>query len=168
MSKGMMWSAVVVALVVGVFIGYFVEKQRATSNLESMKMAMQKQIDDAKMMANKKPDNAMMKSSDLIMMAKNPTLGSYVTAANDMTLYTFDKDSQNKSTCSGQCAITWPPYTVSGTVPTTLPAHMGTMTRDDGTTQYTWDGKPLYYYSGDKKVGDTNGDGIGGVWHVAK
>jgi hypothetical protein len=25
---------------------------------------------------------------------------------------------------------------------------------------------PLYYYSGDKKPGDANGQGIGGVWFV--
>jgi Secreted repeat of unknown function len=30
----------------------------------------------------------------------------------------------------------------------------------------TYDGKPLYFYSGDKKKGDKTGDGIGGVWHI--
>ena len=32
--------------------------------------------------------------------------------------------------------------------------------------QSTYDGKPLYFYSGDKKKGDKTGDGIGGVWHI--
>jgi predicted lipoprotein with Yx(FWY)xxD motif len=29
-------------------------------------------------------------------------------------------------------------------------------------------GKPLYRYAGDAQAGDVNGDGVGGVWHVAK
>ena len=41
---------------------------------------------------------------------------------------------------------------------------LGTTTRDDGTTQVTYDGHPLYLYSGDTIAGDANGQGIGGVW----
>ncbi len=32
--------------------------------------------------------------------------------------------------------------------------------------QWTVKGKPLYFFAGDTKVGDRNGDGSGGVWHV--
>jgi len=74
----MMWGMVIVALVVGTFIGYSVEKQRAISNMETMKMAMQKQIDDAKMMV--KPTETMMgggdmmkKQEDIMMMAVQDT-----------------------------------------------------------------------------------------------
>jgi hypothetical protein len=28
-------------------------------------------------------------------------------------------------------------------------------------------GRPLYYYSGDKKPGDTNGQGFNNLWYVA-
>ena len=41
-----------------------------------------------------------------------------------------------------------------------------TVKRKDGRVQSTYDGKPLYFYSGDKKKGDKTGDGIGGVWHI--
>ena len=40
------------------------------------------------------------------------------------------------------------------------------MKRKDGRLQSTYDGKPLYFYAGDKKKGDKTGDGIGGVWHI--
>ena len=29
-----------------------------------------------------------------------------------------------------------------------------------------YDGKPLYFDSGDKKKGEKTGDGIGGIWHI--
>ena len=36
----------------------------------------------------------------------------------------------------------------------------------NGARQWTVNGKPLYYFAGDAKPGDRNGDGKGGVWHV--
>ena len=42
------------------------------------------------------------------------------------------------------------------------------MTRKDGAEQWAFKGMPLYYWAGDSKPGDTNGDGVGGVWHVLK
>ena len=41
---------------------------------------------------------------------------------------------------------------------------LGTTTRDDGTTQVTYDGHPLYLYSGDTAAGDANGEGVGDIW----
>jgi predicted lipoprotein with Yx(FWY)xxD motif len=41
------------------------------------------------------------------------------------------------------------------------------ITRDDGTKQWAYKGKPLYYFSMDKAAGDKAGDGRGMVWHVA-
>jgi predicted lipoprotein with Yx(FWY)xxD motif len=42
----------------------------------------------------------------------------------------------------------------------------GTITRADGTTQISFHGHPLYYFSGDQAAGDTHGQGIGGKWYV--
>ena len=39
--------------------------------------------------------------------------------------------------------------------------------RPDATVQVSYNGKPLYYYSGDAEPGETNGDGVGDVWHLA-
>lgn len=93
--------------------------------------------------------------------------GKFLAGPSGMTLYTFDKDTANTSNCSGTCATTWPAY-VTTTMPTSLPSGVGTFTRPDGKIQFTWNGMPLYYYAGDAAVGDTNGDGIGGIWHIVK
>jgi predicted lipoprotein with Yx(FWY)xxD motif len=42
------------------------------------------------------------------------------------------------------------------------------ITRDDGSKQWAYKGKPLYLWSKDQKPGDTTGDGVGKVWHTAK
>lgn len=103
------------------------------------------------------------------------TLSSMAHAGNDniltdkagMTLYTFDKDSKNTSVCYDGCASKWPPYTAKADAKAKK-KNWGIITRKDGTQQWTYNKKPLYTWVGDAKSGDTNGDGLGGVWHVAK
>ena len=87
-----------------------------------------------------------------------------LTAQNGMTLYVFDKDKGSRSACYDQCAENWPPYI--GTVDDNLPAKWKLVERTDGTTQWTYNGKPVYFYKEDLAEGDANGDGKGGVWHV--
>jgi predicted lipoprotein with Yx(FWY)xxD motif/plastocyanin len=102
---------------------------------------------------------------------QSATLGAYLTGANGMTLYVFKKDSGGTSACTGSCATTWPPLTeAAGSTVTAGSGVTGTfasITRDDGSTQVTYDGAPLYYYKGDQKAGDTNGQGLNGFWFVA-
>ena len=155
----------VVALLVGLFGGYYYEKTKLTAMMASQDRNFQMQLDEAKKTGSS--GNTAM-GSDAVMMANNANLGNYVTASNGMTLYTFDKDSANVSNCTGQCLVNWPPFLVSGEVPSKLPDHLGTFVRADGSKQYTWNSLPLYFYAGDKNKGDVNGDGVGGTWHVAK
>jgi predicted lipoprotein with Yx(FWY)xxD motif len=95
------------------------------------------------------------------------SLGEVLTDAHGMTLYLFMKDGGGKSACAGPCADTWPALTADGE-PTAGKGveeeDLGTMTRDDGSTQVTYYGKPLYHFKGDSKAGDVNGQGIGNVW----
>ena len=103
-----------------------------------------------------------------VVATENPDLGTILTTFDGFTLYTFDNDSGGAPTCTGDCANTWPPLVITGT-PTAGAGVSGTLdvvARDDGSMQVTLDGKPLYLYSADPAVGDTNGDGFGGVWHV--
>ncbi|MEO6887092.1 MAG: hypothetical protein ABI232_12530 [Jatrophihabitantaceae bacterium] len=83
------------------------------------------------------------------------------------TVYTYDPDTSTASNCTGSCASTWPP--VIGTAaagPSLQASSFGTITRADGAKQVTYDGHPVYAYSADTRVGDVNGDGVEGVWHV--
>ena len=41
------------------------------------------------------------------------------------------------------------------------------VTRDDGTKQVAYKGKPLYYWSKDMKPGDKTGDGVNNLWRMA-
>ncbi|WP_026782446.1 COG4315 family predicted lipoprotein [Pleomorphomonas koreensis] len=92
--------------------------------------------------------------------------GEILTDANGMALYTFDKDAAGVSSCYDDCAVKWPPaMAAAGAMASddfTLVA------RKDGSQQWAFKGKPLYLWQGDNKPGDVSGDGMGGVWHLAK
>ena len=98
----------------------------------------------------------------------NPTLVSNgVMASKDgKTLYTFDKDAAGKSNCNGGCAAAWPPFAVAN--PSLAGGDFSIIKRDDGAAQWAYQGKPLYFFAGDVKAGDVNGDKQGGVWHVIR
>jgi predicted lipoprotein with Yx(FWY)xxD motif len=91
-------------------------------------------------------------------MAK--TIGSQtilVAGSNGMTVYTYTSDTagSGKSACSGGCLTKWPALTVAaGATPTAgsgVSGALGTITRtDNGTLQVTYNGLPLYFFSGDK------------------
>ena len=91
--------------------------------------------------------------------------GKTLVDAKGMTLYTFDKDTAGKSACNGGCATNWPPFTATGV---SASGDWTVVTRDDGTQQWAYKGKPLYTWSKDTKPGDTTGDGfLNNQWHVA-
>jgi predicted lipoprotein with Yx(FWY)xxD motif len=86
-----------------------------------------------------------------------------VAGSNGMTVYTFAKDVKDsgKSACNTGCIDKWPALTVTaGTTPTAgagVTGKLATITRDDGTTQVTYNGLPLYFFINDKAPGDANG-----------
>jgi predicted lipoprotein with Yx(FWY)xxD motif len=87
------------------------------------------------------------------------------------TVYVFDADlgTPNASTCSGACALNWPPVTT--TAGATLPTPWSMFARGDGSTQLAYKTRALYTFSADANAGDVFGDGInafGGVWHIAR
>ena len=94
--------------------------------------------------------------------------GGVLVAANGMTLYTFDTDKagSGKSVCNGPCAGLWPPLMAGATDQPT--GDYSVVTRDDGTRQLAYKGKPLYFYKADQKAGDRTGDNVKDVWHIVK
>ncbi len=81
-------------------------------------------------------------------------------------LYTFDPDSSEQSSCSGDCLVNWPAF-----VPNDEEIAIGDFTiftRTDGVKQWAYKGKALYFFIGDNARNDINGEGVGGIWHLIK
>jgi predicted lipoprotein with Yx(FWY)xxD motif len=97
-------------------------------------------------------------------------LGKVLVDSQGRTLYLFKKDSGTTSACSGSCAASWPPLRATGkpTVGSGANASLvGTAKRSDGAPQVTYNGHPLYTFSGDSAAGQTNGQGVnafGAAW----
>ena len=97
-------------------------------------------------------------------------LGDILVNSKGRTLYLFQRDSGTQSACTAACATSWPPFRAAGkpVVGTGANASLvGTTTRPDGSAQLTYNGHPLYLFSGDNGPGDTNGQGstaFGGGW----
>jgi predicted lipoprotein with Yx(FWY)xxD motif len=86
--------------------------------------------------------------------------------AAGMSLYTFSKDTPNTSACYDACAKAWPPFLV--TKDEKPAGALQIAARKDGARQWTHKGRPLYFFAGDAKPGDVNGDGSGGVWSLVR
>jgi len=89
-----------------------------------------------------------------------------VTASNGMTLYVFDRDKNGVPTCYDNCAKQWPPYLVTGAE--NRGVGWGTVKRKDGSRQWIYHNRPVYFYADDKKPGDANGDRVGRIWHAIR
>jgi len=86
-----------------------------------------------------------------------------LTDATGRTVYTFDKDVAGKSNCAGGCLAAWPAFTAKAEA--TARGEFGII-EANGVRQWAVSGKPLYYFAGDAKPGERNGDGKGGTWHI--
>jgi predicted lipoprotein with Yx(FWY)xxD motif len=99
-------------------------------------------------------------------------LGTILVDSSGFTVYLFAKDTGTSSTCYGACAGIWPPVLTTGAPVAGSGADaslLGTTKRTDGKLQVTYAGHPLYYYTGDSKAGQTNGQGqdqFGGKWYA--
>ena len=91
-----------------------------------------------------------------------------LTGPKGMTLYTFDKDmaGSGKSACNGKCAANWPPMVADEMAQAS--GDYSIIRRDDGSKQWVFKGKPLYYWIKDSKPGDRTGDGFNKVWQLAR
>ncbi len=112
----------------------------------------------------------VVRPDETVLVAHTASLGSYLTDTSGKTLYVFTKDTAGTTSCSGTCLAKWPAFGPGYpvTVPSSLnPADFVPLGRTDNVTQTAYKGKPLYYYSGDTKPGDTNGEGFNNLWYVA-
>lgn len=99
-----------------------------------------------------------------LLMATAAHAAGVLEGKDGMTLYTFDKDTGGTPSCYDACADNWPPY--MATKGEDMMKGWTMVERKDGSMQWAYDGKPLYYFKGDAKKGDMAGDGVGGAWHT--
>jgi len=95
---------------------------------------------------------------------RDTSIGSVMTDAEGMTLYTFDRDEPGVSNCYEQCAQNWPPFLAEEGA--TAEGDFTLVERTDGSMQWAYKGMPLYHWQNDTEPGQTTGDNVGGVWHV--
>ena len=111
----------------------------------------------------------VIKPDESVLISHTSDLGLFMTDTSGKTLYYFIKDTPGQSACTGNCSKLWPPFSAS---PVTAPSvlnvgNFSTVTRTDGMNQTAYLGRPLYYYSGDMKPGNINGQGFNNLWYVA-
>ena len=106
------------------------------------------------------------------LTAHSSRYGRVLFDGSGRVLYLFARDRAGRSSCSGACAVAWPPFLTKG-APKALSGVnaklLGTTRRSDGKLQVTYAKHPLYYYEGDTKPGQIkcqNVSEFGGLWLV--
>ena len=106
-----------------------------------------------------------------LTVEESQQFGEYLADAEGRPLYVYEQDSEGQSSCYDACAENWPPLTADAGMPSVDdpsidPAQLGTIQRDDGKMQVTYEGKPLYYYAEDQGTGEPTGEQ--GDWALAE
>lgn len=154
-NSGVVWTVIIIIILV--IVGIIIWHSHSSSNATSTTTGSTQSSGGV---------GAPMIPYYTLATSTSATSGTYLVAGNGMTLYTYSQDTPGSSTCSGNCAVTWPPYTVSSNItPTTsagITGQVGFITRADGTTQVTYNNMPLYFYASDTSPGDVTGNNVGG------
>jgi len=102
----------------------------------------------------------------------NSVLGPILVDGSGRTLYLFEADAKDMSTCNGDCASVWPPLIAHGTLQAAAGINQSLLTttmRRDGSLEVVYNGHPLYYFVSDRQAGDITGEAIrsfGAEWYV--
>lgn len=135
-------------------------------------MASSKQSEGRDREGGERPEKAeRQQAAGIGITLADSQFGEVLFDEDDRAIYLFDKETSSSPDCYGDCAVAWPPVVTegepkaSGGVDRRL---LGTTERDDGTTQVTYGGHPLYYYVDDPpgEVLCHNVEEFGGLWLV--
>lgn len=95
--------------------------------------------------------------------------GTHLADGDGRAVYMYLEDPKGESTCSGECALNWPPFVAGSEVtagPGVAATLLGSITRVDGIEQVTYFGIPLYYFALDAAPGDAIGQGVNDSWYL--
>jgi predicted lipoprotein with Yx(FWY)xxD motif len=146
--------------------GAAAEPAGAEANQAAEKPAAQKQAAEAP-----KPDRKAPAEPGTEVKLASSQFGEILFDGEDQAIYLFDKETSSEPACYGECAAAWPPVLTEGEPRAGAGADqklLGTTKRDDGSTQVTYNGHPLYYYAheGPNEVLCHNVVEFGGTWLV--
>ncbi len=93
--------------------------------------------------------------------------------ADGQAIYLFDLEATTQPRCYDECADAWPPVLTTGdpvAARGVRPALLGTVERQDGTSQVTYRGHPLYFYAHEDpwQVLCHDFEDFGGTWYVVQ
>ena len=110
-----------------------------------------------------------IQTAALVETSSHADLGTILVDRSGRTQYLFTPDNRDVSSCGDACALFWPPLLTVGD-PTAGEGvsgdQLGTTERDDGSTQVTYNGWPLYYFAFDTMPGEANGQDSSDEWYV--
>lgn len=111
-------------------------------------------------------DNAVAEAAQSeVLQVVDSSLGKIYADSRGFTLYSYSADSEGVSTCTGGCAVAWPPYFVEENQVANV-EKLSKISRPDGKKQWAFAGKPLYFYAADRAAGETKGEKVANVWFV--
>lgn len=109
-------------------------------------------------------------NGDVPLTASKTQSGTvYLADGWGMALYMFLNDTPGKSNCTGDCLNAFHPLLASGMITAgngVALNKVSVINLPDGTRQVTYGGVPLYYYIYDKAPGDTQAQGLNGLWFL--
>jgi len=114
-------------------------------------------------------------SASPTLTVRSSSYGKILFDGRGFVLYAFTRDPRGgKTRCYGECASAWPVYYKKRSLAAGKGVRqklIGTVKRKDGRRQITYNGRPLYYYVGDRSPGQVSCQDVfefGGKWLVVR
>ncbi len=104
-------------------------------------------------------------STSATVQTGSASVGTILVNSSGRTLYAFANDQGLTSACTGACAGSWPPLMATGAATAGTGVDASKLSAAPS-GQVAYNGHLLYLYASDTAAGQTNGQGLGGVWHV--
>jgi len=107
-----------------------------------------------------------------VISLRKTALGTVLVDARGRTLYLFEKDRNGMSSCGPACLAYWPALTSLDAPRAGTGVHQALLKlarAHNGAHQLTYAGHPLYTFVGDKRPGQTTGEGLrnfGAEWYA--
>ncbi len=101
----------------------------------------------------------------VIQTKVNGQMTNILANGTGLALYYRTSDPAPNSTCTADCAKTWPPFIAQGSLimSQNFPGQLTIKSTANG-NQVEYNGHPLYTYTGDNAPGEVNGQNVGNVW----